>query len=96
MHDFPAIGKRVSLLRKVFLTTWKSLYREGRGWGGSWRWGGRRGKDGPEGLTEELGLHQFLKDEPGFQIDGEKKGGSSVGRGRCCGQGANPEGIGGW
>lgn len=25
-------------------------------------------------LTEELGLHQVLKDEPGFQIDEEKEG----------------------
>lgn len=73
MHDFPGIGKRVSLLRKAFLTTWKSLYRDLGGVGGGD--GGGKGKDGWEGLTEELGLHQVLKDEPGFQIDEEKEGG---------------------
>ena len=47
-----------------------------------------RGKDGREGLTEELGLHQVLKDEPGFQIDEEKERGVLSGerqmvRSRC-------------
>lgn len=45
MHDFPGTGKRVSLLRKAFLTTWKSLYRD------LGRVGGRDGGGKGEGWT---------------------------------------------
>ena len=71
VHVFLGIGKRVSLLRRIFLRAWKSLC-----WGLGCGCGGNgRGEDGREGFREELGLQQAMKGEPGLHIDGEKEKG---------------------